>query len=149
MTRIVMIGAGSAGFCSTLIKDILYYNALKDAQLVLMDVDPERLAVVERVMNNLKRQEDLPCTFSATTDLLEALTDASFAISMIQVGGLEPYKIDIEIPLKYGIDQCVGDTMNPGGLFRGSKRPQRKGHPGIAQSQFRGGPYPGVQGHTF
>jgi alpha-galactosidase len=114
-----MIGAGSAGFCKRLIQDILCFDALKDAHIVLMDVNPERLGTVEKVMCNLKRQQNLSCTFSATTDLEEALTGAQFAISMIQVGGLEPYKIDIEIPLKYGVDQCVGDTMNPGGLFRG------------------------------
>lgn len=117
--RIVMIGAGSAGFCRTLIQDILHFESLRDAEIVLMDVDKERLDLVSRVMRRLSEQHSLPCSFSATTDLAEALTGADFAISMIQVGGLEPYKLDIEIPLKYGVDQCVGDTMNPGGLFRG------------------------------
>jgi alpha-galactosidase len=119
MTRIVMIGAGSAGFCKTIVQDILCFDALKDAHIVLMDVNAERLGTVEKVMCNLKEQQGLSCTFSATTNLEEALTGAQFAVSMIQVGGLDPYKIDIEIPLKYGVDQCVGDTMNPGGLFRG------------------------------
>ena len=119
MIKIVMIGAGSAGFCKILIEDILFFESLKNAHIVLMDIDPHRLDIVEKVMNNLKKQENLTCNFSATTDLKKALTNADFAISMIQVGGLEPYKIDIEIPLKYGVDQCVGDTLNPGGLFRG------------------------------
>jgi alpha-galactosidase len=114
-----MIGAGSAGFCLTLVRDILYFPALRDAEIVLMDIDLERLNLVRRVMDRLAKQESLSCSFSATTDLTEALTGADFAISMIQVGGLEPYKLDIEIPLRYGVDQCVGDTMNPGGLFRG------------------------------
>ncbi|MCF7837832.1 MAG: alpha-galactosidase [Candidatus Marinimicrobia bacterium] len=117
--RIVMIGAGSAGFCRVLVQDILHFEALRDAHIVLMDVDADRLNLVERVMARFAEQQALSCTFSATTDLTEALTDARFAISMIQVGGLEPYKLDINIPLKYGVDQCVGDTMNPGGLFRG------------------------------
>jgi alpha-galactosidase len=38
---------------------------------------------------------------------------------MIQVGGLAPYELDISIPLMHGVDQCVGDTLNPGGVFRG------------------------------
>jgi alpha-galactosidase len=117
--RIVMIGAGSAGFCKMLVEDILHFESLRDAQIVLMDIDSARLDQVERVMDKLSEQESLTCSFSATTDLTAALTDADFAISMIQVGGLEPYKLDIEIPLKYGIDQCIGDTLNPGGLFRG------------------------------
>lgn len=117
--RIVMIGAGSAGFCHTLIQDILHFESLRNAEIVLMDIDAGRLDVVSRVMERLSKQESLTCSFSATTDLTEALTGADFAISMIQVGGLAPYKLDISIPLKYGVDQCVGDTLNPGGLFRG------------------------------
>lgn len=119
MTKVVMIGAGSAGFCRTLIQDIIWYPALQDIHFVLMDVDPQRLQLVDQVMAQFKKQHNLKCSFSATTDLTAALTDADFAISMIQVGGLEPYNLDISIPLKYGVDQCVGDTMNPGGLFRG------------------------------
>lgn len=117
--RIVMIGAGSAGFCKRLMEDILHFDSMSRAHIVLMDIDEERLDLVSRVMDRLVKQDGLSCSFSATTDLTEALTGADFAIAMIQVGGLEPYKLDIEIPLKYGIDQCVGDTMNPGGLFRG------------------------------
>jgi alpha-galactosidase len=36
---------------------------------------------------------------------------------MIRQGGLEAFQSDIEIPLKYGVDQCVGDTLGPGGLM--------------------------------
>jgi alpha-galactosidase len=114
-----MIGAGSAGFCRNLIQDCLTYESLQNAHFVLMDIDAERLETTHRVMERMKIQHGLKCAFSATTDRREALREADFAISMIQVGGLEPYKIDIEIPQKYGIDQCVGDTLNPGGVFRG------------------------------
>lgn len=119
MPKITMIGAGSAGFCKTLIQDILSYESLKESEIVLMDIDESRLKTTYNVMENIKKQNSLKCSFSYTTDLKKALNKADFAISMIQVGGLEPYKIDIEIPLKYGIDQCVGDTVNPGGIFRG------------------------------
>jgi len=37
---------------------------------------------------------------------------------MIQVGGLQAFEKDIEIPLSYGVDQTVGDTLGPGGVFR-------------------------------
>ncbi len=119
MIKVAMMGAGSAGFCRMLIQDALSFETMADAHFVLMDVDAERLELVHRVMENMKKQNDLRCTFSATTDRREAVTDADFAISMIQVGGLEPYKYDVEIPMKYGVDQCVGDTVNPGGIFRG------------------------------
>jgi len=38
---------------------------------------------------------------------------------MIQIGGLDAYELDVNIPLKYGIKQAVGDTLGPGGVFRG------------------------------
>ena len=35
----------------------------------------------------------------------------------MRVGGLEAFGYDVEIPLKYGVDQCVADTLGPGGIF--------------------------------
>ncbi len=119
MSKIVMIGAGSAGFCRTLVQDILCFESLRDSEIVLFDIDEARLETTRRAMEAMREQHGLPCRFTATTDRRKALSGADFAISMIQVGGLAPYKIDLEIPLKYGVDQCVGDTLNPGGVFRG------------------------------
>ncbi len=119
VVKIAMVGAGSAGFCRKLVQDALTFKAMRDAHFALMDVDAERLDLAHRVMENMREQNDLPCTFSATTDRRIALADADFAISMIQVGGLEPYHIDIDIPMRYGVDQCFGDTVGPGGVFRG------------------------------
>lgn len=119
MTKIAMIGAGSAEFCMRLVRDTLYYDSLKDSHIVLMDVDGVKLKTMLRVMENMREQHKLACTFSATTDRREALKGADFALVMIMVGGLEAYELDISIPLKYGVDQCVGDTVNPGGVFRG------------------------------
>ena len=39
-------------------------------------------------------------------------------ITTFQQGGLDGYKLDIEIPQRYGVEQCVGDTLGPGGVFR-------------------------------
>ncbi|MFA6175022.1 MAG: alpha-galactosidase [Phycisphaerae bacterium] len=119
MVKIAMIGAGSAGFCRLLVQDILTYESMKRAHIALMDIDHERLDTSLKVMENMKFQNRLECSFSATTDRREALKDANFAICMIQAGGLDAYTIDVEIPLKHGVDQCVGDTLNPGGIFRG------------------------------
>jgi alpha-galactosidase len=119
MNQVTLIGAGSAGFCRTLVQDILSFESMRDIRIALMDTDPARLAGIHRVMQNMKAQNRLSCTFSAHTRLQDALKGSDFAISMIQVGGLEPYRLDIEIPLRHGVDQCVGDTLNPGGLFRG------------------------------
>ena len=39
-------------------------------------------------------------------------------VTTFQQGGLEAYALDIEIPRRYGVEQCVGDTLGPGGVFR-------------------------------
>ena len=39
-------------------------------------------------------------------------------IITFQVGGVESYRWDVEIPRRYGVDQTVGDTVGPGGVFR-------------------------------
>jgi len=119
MTRIAMMGAGSLQFTMRLTQDIVNHASLADAHIALMDTDPARLDLVKRVMDNMKEQHGLACAFSATTDRREALSGADFVVCTIMVGGLEAYRADVEIPLKYGVDVCVGDTLNPGGVFRG------------------------------
>lgn len=37
------------------------------------------------------------------------------------VGGLEGFATDVDIPLKYGVDQCVGDTLCAGGIIYGQR----------------------------
>ena len=39
-------------------------------------------------------------------------------ISTIEVAGLATVEFDYKIPLSYGVDQCIGDTIGPGGLFK-------------------------------
>jgi len=119
MTKIAMIGAGSVVFCRTLVNDILNVPELQDCTLYLMDIDPERLVLVEKLIRKIVADEGLPTTIAATTDRREAIRDARYVVVMIQVGGLDAYRIDYELPMRYGVDQCVGDTLGPGGVFRG------------------------------
>jgi alpha-galactosidase len=63
-------------------------------------------------------KKKLPARIEATTDRSEAIEDADYVITTFQQGGLEAYELDIEIPRKYGVEQCVGDTLGPGGTFR-------------------------------
>jgi alpha-galactosidase len=57
-------------------------------------------------------------TLETSTNLRNAITDAKYVISTFINGGIDAYKMDMEIPLKYGIDQTIGDTMGPAGIFR-------------------------------
>ncbi|NPV52578.1 MAG: alpha-glucosidase/alpha-galactosidase [Firmicutes bacterium] len=119
MPKIAMIGAGSVVFAKRLIYDILSFPELAGSTISLMDIDAERLDLIARLATKLAEQEGFDVKIDATLDRREALKGADYVITMIQVGGLEAYELDIDIPMKYGIKQCVGDTLGPGGVFRG------------------------------
>jgi alpha-galactosidase len=118
MPKITIIGAGGYVFPLRLIADVLSYPELQDSTFCLMDIDARRLEHNAALARDIVNHYRLPAKVMGTTDQREALAGADYVIITFQVGGLEAYKIDKEIPLKYGIDQAVGDTLGPGGVFR-------------------------------
>ena len=119
MPKIAMIGAGSQIFAKTLAMDIFATPALRGSEICLMSRTQPKLDRMEAFLNRVVAENDLPATISSTLDRREALAGADYVICMIQVGGLDAYQTDYEIPLKYGVDQCIGDSLGPGGIFRG------------------------------
>lgn len=119
MPTIALIGAGSLVFCKTLVSDILATPALQDAELRLMNRTRPKLDQMQRFVQRLIADNRLPARVSSTTDRREALRGADVVICMVQVGGFAAFGHDYEIPLKYGVDQCIGDSLGPGGVFRG------------------------------
>jgi len=119
MAKIAMIGAGSLIFCKTLVTDILATDALKGSELCLMSPTQSKLDRMEAFIQRMIRDNGLPATVWSTTDRREALKSARYVIVMVQVGGIDAFRQDYEIPLKYGVDQCIGDSLGPGGIFRG------------------------------
>ncbi len=117
--KIAMIGAGSVVFCKTLMSDIMATPALSDSEFALMDLSEAKLRRMEAFGKRMIQENDLSARIWATTDRREAMRDADFVVVMIQVGGLAAFGIDYEIPLKYGVNQCIGDSLGPGGVFRG------------------------------
>jgi alpha-galactosidase len=118
-TRIVIIGAGGVEFPVGLMNDFLSFPALADAEYVLMDIDPVPLERTARLSRQIVSAHGLGARIRSTTSLREALNGAQFVVTCFQVGGRTAYRHDIEIPLKYGLDQTVGDTLGPGGVMRG------------------------------
>ena len=114
-----MIGAGSVVFGKRLMSELLSWPSLRDSEIGLMDIRQGRLDMIHALGTRLVAQEGLPAKIGKTTDRRAALDGADYVISSIQVGGLEMYEHDVEIPRRYGIDQTVGDTLGPGGVFRG------------------------------
>ena len=118
MPEITLIGAGSLVFTRNLSSDILLTPALQESTIRLMDIDPTRLRQAQAIVQSMIDQRQLKAKVLATTDRQEAVAGADYVITTFQQGGLDAYRLDIEIPQKYGIEQCVGDTLGPGGVFR-------------------------------
>lgn len=116
--KIAFIGAGSVVFTRNLCSDILLTPALQDVTISLMDINPERLRQALELVKTLIERRGLKARVEASTDRRTAVQDADYVITTFQQGGLDAYKYDIEIPQRYGVEQCVGDTLGPGGVFR-------------------------------
>ena len=114
---IAFIGAGSVGFTRGLLKDILGVPEFAATRFRFMDVSSKNLDMVANLCRRDIEANQLPATVTATTSQMEALIDADYIITTFRVGGLDAFQGDIDIPLKYGIDQCVGDTICAGGIM--------------------------------
>ncbi len=117
--RIAIIGAGGFVFPLVLIRDMLSFPALRDAAIALYDIDAEAVAGTEAQARRLAARHGLSPALSVADERDEALEGADVVICTFQVGGLEAYGLDVEIPREFGVDQPVGDTLGPGGVFRG------------------------------
>ena len=118
MPKITFIGAGSLVFTRNLCSDILLAPCLQDGEICLMDIDAGRLEQSRQIVQKIADERKLAARITASTDRAESVRDADYVITTFQQGGLEAYAQDIEIPRKYGVEQCVGDTLGPGGVFR-------------------------------
>jgi len=118
MTKIAFIGAGSLGFTSGLVRDILTFPLLRNSTFSLMDINSERLGFAQKAVVKLIEAGGHPATVEATRDRAEALKDADVVLTTILSGSTEVWRYDIEIPKKYGVDINVGDTRGPAGIFR-------------------------------
>jgi alpha-galactosidase len=115
--KIAMVGAGSIGFTRTLMRDILAVPELADTTFAFTDLSERNLAMVTQLCQREIEASKLPARIIATTDRRAAIAESDYVISTIRQGGLEAFQSDIDIPLQYGVDQCVGDTLCAGGIM--------------------------------
>ncbi|HDP88424.1 MAG TPA: alpha-galactosidase [Thioalkalivibrio sp.] len=114
MPKIAVVGAGSHVFARRLVTDLLTWPSLQDSTIALMDVDAAKLDPMAALARRMIAQAGTGATVEATTDLEDALRGADYVSVSIRVGDGHNH---VTIPLKYGIDQAVGDTAGPGGVF--------------------------------
>lgn len=118
MKKITFIGAGSFEFTRELVRDIMSFPALRDSVIALMDINEERLEYSRKAVEKIIAAGNYPAKVVATTNRAEALEGADGVVCTILNGGVDVWRYDIEIPKKYGVDICVGDTRGPSGIFR-------------------------------
>jgi len=115
--KVAMIGAGSIGFTRKLMQDILTVPELEDTEFAFTDINKQNLDMVYQLASRDIKANKKPAKLTATTDRRRALDGAKYVFSVVRIGGLEAFQHDIDIPLKYGIDQCIGDTLCAGGIM--------------------------------
>ena len=110
---------GGAGLRTPIIvKAILArQNRVDIRELVLMDIDEERLELIGALTSPLEMLPDTKFRISRTTDPKLALKDADFVITTFRVGGIESRVIDERVPLSHGI--LGQETTGPGGFAMG------------------------------
>ncbi|ASA20104.1 alpha-glucosidase/alpha-galactosidase [Paenibacillus donghaensis] len=119
--KVTFIGAGSIGFTRGLLRDLLTVPEFNNIEVSFMDINSHNLEMVTELCQRDIRENGLHIEIRPTTDRREALKDAKYVFCTIRTGGLEAFATDVDIPLKYGVDQCVGDTLCAGGIMYGQR----------------------------
>ena len=115
--KIAFIGAGSIGFTRILLTDLLSVPEFKNLEIAFTDINEKNLEMVTELCQRDIDSNGLDIKIKATTCRKEAFKDAKYVINCVRIGVLDGFETDIDIPLKYGVDQCVGDTLCAGGIM--------------------------------
>ncbi len=104
VTRIVLVGAGSVEFTRNLLGDILSYPELRDAEIVLHDIDarPAADGRADGELDGRRARRDARDQRAASTGA-RRMSGADFVINTIQVGGARATQLDFDIPRRHGL----------------------------------------------
>ena len=119
--KVCIIGAGSLVFARTLFTDIMSVPEFRDISVAFTDISEINLRMVTTLCQRDLEANGIATQIQSTTNRREALQGARYIVNCVRVGGLEGFGTDIDIPLKYGVDQCVGDTLCVGGIMYGQR----------------------------
>jgi len=120
MTKLTIVGAGSAVFTKNIVADLLSLDAFKDMEISLQDIDPIRLKASHELLEIISHKLNASPKITSHTDRKKSLAGSDFVQTTIQVGGYKPATIiDFEIPREFGLKQTIADTLGIGGIMRG------------------------------
>ena len=120
MTKLTIIGAGSAVFTKNIFTDLMFIDEFKKMDIALVDIDEKRLKISHELLDVIAKKFNASPNIKSYTDRREALVGSDFIQSTIQVGGYKPSTvIDFDIPKQFGLRQTIADTLGIGGIMRG------------------------------
>jgi len=105
-------------FARQLMTDILCTPGLDSGTFALVDIDARRLDLAHRIAEMIVKESGRAWRVEATKNRQKILPSCDYVINSIEVAGLRNVRHDYDIPMKYGVDQCIGDTIGPGGIFK-------------------------------
>ena len=120
MAKITIIGAGSVVFTQQFINDLLQVEALQGMKLCLMSPTISKLEKIQTWIERVCHKNDFSIEIEITADRKAALMDADYVINTMKIGG-DIEALDKEIPKRYGVNQAIGDSLGPGGVFRAAR----------------------------
>lgn len=113
--RLVYIGGGSTRAPGTVAALVERAAAFAGSEIILVDLDGERLDVVRRLLERMAAARGADLRVRATLDRAAALEGADIVLTSFRPGGFEARMLDETIPLRHGV---IGqETQGPGGFF--------------------------------
>src|SRR5690242_1049060 len=113
--KLAYIGGGSTRAAGTMASFVHQGENFDGSEVVLIDLDPARLEIVQTITRKLARARGIDLTITTTTRRREGLRDCDAVLTSFRPGGFEARYLDESIPLKYGV---IGqETQGPGGFF--------------------------------
>ena len=113
--KLAYIGGGSTRAAGTMASFVHQGENFDGSEVVLIDLDAERLGIVQTIAQKMARARGLDITFTTTINRREGLRDCDAVLTSFRPGGFEARYLDESIPLKHGV---IGqETQGPGGFF--------------------------------
>jgi alpha-galactosidase len=116
-TKIVFIGAGSMSFGLSMFKDVFSSHELAGSTFILVDTNPDNLSHMAQLAQLMNLNSSAGLKIESTIDRRSALDGAEFVVNSTAIDRNKLWKLDFEVPRKYGIRHTLGENGGPGGLF--------------------------------
>ncbi len=116
-TKIVLLGAGSISFGMSMLRDLVNTRELSGSTVVLVTQHAGTAGRTLELARYLNGKAGAGLAFEATSDRRAALDGAQFVVNATAIDRNRLWKLDFEVPRKYGIRHTLGENGGPGGLF--------------------------------